>query len=349
MKISARSKVMLAIAALALIISIFVPLWNIYLDAPQYPEGLKLQIYANKIGGNVDIINGLNHYIGMKTLHTDDFIEFKILPYIIGFFALLFIIVALVGKRSLLNISLILFALFGVVSMVDFWRWLYDYGHNLDPNAAIKVPGMVYQPPLIGFKQLLNFGAFSIPTTGGWMFISAGALVLLAVVLENNLLSKFKKSSTTASVIIIACSLFLTSCNNNHPEPIALHKDACSFCKMSISDGRFAAEIITKKGRVYKFDDISCMNGYVATQDKNTIAKYYVGNALKENELIDATQAWYIHNENIKSPMGGNTYAFLTKEDAEKKTTEFASQIKNWSEISTFYTNEMKHEEQHPN
>ncbi|MCZ2223113.1 MAG: nitrous oxide reductase accessory protein NosL [Chitinophagales bacterium] len=347
MKISARSKVMLAIAALALIISIFVPLWNIYLDAPQYPEGLVLQIYANKIGGNVDIINGLNHYIGMKTLHTEDFIEFKLLPYLIGFFALLFIIVALVGKRILLNLSLILFALFGVVSMVDFWRWLYDYGHNLDPNAAIKVPGMVYQPPLLGFKQLLNFGAFSIPTTGGWMFISAGVLVLIAVILENKFFSKFKKSSASLSVVIILSSLLFTSCSNNKPEPIALNKDACSFCKMSISDGRFATEIVTKKGRVYKFDDVSCMNGYISTQDKNNIAKYYVGNALKENELIDATQAWYIHNENIKSPMGGNTLAFLSKEDAEKKSAEYASPVKIWTEISTFYTNEMKHEGQH--
>ena len=69
--------------------SLFVPMWRIELEAPQYPEGLVLQLHANKIGGDVDIINGLNHYIGMKTLHTEDFIEFTILPYIIGFFAII--------------------------------------------------------------------------------------------------------------------------------------------------------------------------------------------------------------------------------------------------------------------
>ena len=61
--------------------------------------------------------------------------------------------------------------------MVDFWLWEYDYGHDLDPAAAIKVPGMAYQPPLIGFKQLLNFGAYSIPASGGWIFIGVGVIV----------------------------------------------------------------------------------------------------------------------------------------------------------------------------
>ena len=73
---------------------------------------------------------------------------------------------------------------FGIFAMYDFWRWEYDYGHNLDPNAAIIVPGMAYQPPLIGFKQLLNFGAYSFPDIGGWLFIGAGMAMLIAVVYE---------------------------------------------------------------------------------------------------------------------------------------------------------------------
>ncbi len=192
MKISKLSKILLLIAAAALIISLFVPIWSIYLQAPQYPEGLSLQIWANAIAGDVDIINGLNHYIGMKTLHTDDFIEFKILPYLIGGFALLFVIAAVIGNKKLLYFSFWAFVLFGVVAMVDFWKWEYDYGHNLDPNAAIKVPGMAYQPPLIGFKQLLNFGAYSVPDIGGWLFVTAGILVLVAVLKEGKILKKRK-------------------------------------------------------------------------------------------------------------------------------------------------------------
>lgn len=184
------SRAFIFIAGILLIASIFVPIWYIDLDAPQYPEGLRLLIKANGLGGNVEIINGLNHYIGMATLHNKDFIEFTILPYIIGFFAVISILVAVIGKRKLLNILFVAFLLFGIIAMIDFWRWEYNYGHNLNPNAAIIVPGMAYQPPLIGFKQLLNFGAYSFPDIGGWFFIGSGVLMLVAVIYEWKLKKK---------------------------------------------------------------------------------------------------------------------------------------------------------------
>src|ERR1035437_925312 len=176
--------VILVLCGAILIIVLYLPIWRIDLNAPQYPEGLDLFIFANKLDGNVDIINGLNHYIGMKTMHTEDFIEFKILPFVISFFAALFFLVAILRNRKLMNVLFILFLSFGVISMIDFWKWEYDYGHNLNPHAAIIVPGMAYQPPLIGFKQLLNFGAYSVPDIGGWLFVVAGALLLLCVVVD---------------------------------------------------------------------------------------------------------------------------------------------------------------------
>jgi len=87
LKLSLLSRIITIVCGFALIVVLFVPLWQIELAAPQYPEGLVLKMYPNKLGGNVDVINGLNHYIGMKTLHADNFIEFTVLPYIIGFFA----------------------------------------------------------------------------------------------------------------------------------------------------------------------------------------------------------------------------------------------------------------------
>ena len=183
-KITTVTRALLFICGLGLLVVLFTPMWRIELQAPQYPEGLSLLIYANKLAGNVDIINGLNHYIGMKTLHAGDFIEFKVLPGIIVFFAVLFIIAATIAKRKWMNIVCILFVTFGVVAMVDFWRWEYNYGHNLNPDAAIIVPGMAYQPPLIGFKQLLNFGAYSMPDIGGWIFVGVGAILLSLVIFE---------------------------------------------------------------------------------------------------------------------------------------------------------------------
>ena len=133
-KLKGWIRLLLIFCGLALIAVLFVPLWRIDLAAPQYPEGLMLLIYPNKLTGNVDIINGLNHYIGMKTLHTEDFVEFTVLPYFISFFAVAFILVAVISSRKLLNILFILFVSFGILAMYDFWRWEYNYGHNLNPK-----------------------------------------------------------------------------------------------------------------------------------------------------------------------------------------------------------------------
>lgn len=180
---------MLLIVGVLFIGSLFLPLWRIELDAPQYPEGLVLQLHANKIAGDVAIINGLNHYIGMATLHTENFFEFTILPYIFSAFALMAIVLIFINNRKAVLVYLITFVVFVALSGIDFYRWNYEYGHNLDPNAAIIVPGMAYQPPLLGYKQLLNFGAYSIPDVGGWMLTAAG--LLLAVILIKEY--KFKK------------------------------------------------------------------------------------------------------------------------------------------------------------
>ncbi len=184
LKISIISKVILLIVSFLFIGSLFVPIWRIELDAPQYPEGLVLQLYANKIGGDVEIINGLNHYIGMATLHTENFFEFKILPYIFSVFAALSLLLIFFNNRKGVLALLIVFILFVVIAAIDFYHWNYEYGHNLDPNAAIKVPGMAYQPPLLGYKELLNFGAYSIPDIGGWMLTVAGVLLFYSTLKE---------------------------------------------------------------------------------------------------------------------------------------------------------------------
>lgn len=178
------SRILLAILGISLVVSIFVPMWSIYLQAPQYPEGLAMYLWSHKITGDYAIINGLNHYIGMKTIHEEDFWEFKILPYALGFFALLCFVTAFINKKKWLYVTTILFLIFGVAFMVDFYMWEYDYGHNLDPHAAIVVPGMSYQPPLIGFKQLLNFGAYSYPNIGGGIMMGVALILVILAIIE---------------------------------------------------------------------------------------------------------------------------------------------------------------------
>ncbi|HNB48400.1 MAG TPA: nitrous oxide reductase accessory protein NosL [Chitinophagales bacterium] len=334
-RISNLSRILLFLSSVFLVISIFVPLWRIDLDAPQYPEGLQLLIYTYKLGGNVEIINGLNHYIGMKTLHADDFIEFTVLPYIIGAFALFALITALIGKKKLVYILFIAFALFGVLSMIDFYRWEYDYGHNLDPNAAIVVPGMAYQPPLIGFKQLLNFGAFSIPSYGGWLFIICGVFMLAAVSIEAGWISKFKKQKPVVSILLSLLSIaLLTSCVSTEPQAIKLNTDNCDYCKMSIADGRFGTEVITKKGRAYKFDDISCLHGYITENKQVPIGAMYVADFATPTLLTPVETAFYVKHADVKSPMGGNVAAFSDKAKAEEYAKKLNTSVLDWKSLN---------------
>jgi copper chaperone NosL len=183
-KLKTVSRWTIAISALMMIAAYFVPLWQIMMWAPQYPEGLEMKIWINNITGDVKIISALNHYIGMKHIEVSMFPEFKYMIYIVAFVVLAGLLTALINKRVLLWAYASLIIGSGVGALVDFYLWGYDYGHNLDPTAPIVVPGMSYQPPLIGTKQLLNFTAFSGPDIGGWIFLGAGILATGTLVFE---------------------------------------------------------------------------------------------------------------------------------------------------------------------
>jgi len=324
-------RMLVMLCGIALIAVLFVPMWKIELNAPQYPEGLALLIYPHKLGGNVEIINGLNHYIGMKTLHTKDFIEFTILPYIIIFFSLFCFVTALVNRKQLLVWLTVLFIIFGIVAMYDFWRWEYNYGHDLDPTAAIQIPGMAYQPPLIGYKQLLNFGAYSIPHIGGLIFLGVGVILLFTSIMEKLKSRKIKLSAKNITVAAMLV-LFLSSCNTG-PQPIKIGVDNCSFCKMTISDKRFGGEIITKKGKVYKFDDIHCTLSFYKS-DGNTMEiknSYLVD--YDTHDFIDADKAYLLKSEALRSPMAGNIAAFSGEKNMKDALEKFKGLQVSWKEL----------------
>lgn len=165
------------------------PLWKITLEAPQYPEGLGMYIRINTVEGveanNLNQINNLNHYIGMKPIHPDTIPELKIMPWVVLGLIVLGLLVVWRWKRSFLVSWLGLFTLVAIVGLVDFYKWEYDYGHNLDTeNAIIKVPDMNYQPPLLGSRQLLNFKAHSYPAAGGLVIFLSFGLAVAALVME---------------------------------------------------------------------------------------------------------------------------------------------------------------------
>lgn len=183
-----QSKIIVIAASLILILSFFFPIWYIDLEAPQYPEGIGLEIWLNKITGqkphDLNNINGLNHYIGMKVIVPDAIPELKIMPFIIIFLIVFGLTAGISGKRILVYAWIVLFFVIAAVGLYDFYMWEYDYGHNLNPHAAIKIPGMAYQPPLIGSKMLLNFNAISMPHIGSWILVVAVVLAAVALYLD---------------------------------------------------------------------------------------------------------------------------------------------------------------------
>lgn len=334
-KLSIISRLLLVIAAVGLVVVLFTPIWRIDLSAPQYPEGLRMLIYANKLAGNVDIINGLNHYIGMKTLHAADFPEFKILSGIIIFFSLLLLLTGIVGKRIWVNISCGLFVTFGVIAMIDFWKWEYEYGHNLNPDAAIIVPGMAYQPPLIGFKQLLNFGAYSMPDIGGWIFVGIGVILLGLVVFEWKRNKTFNLSPVAVPALLLAgITIGFSSCSTQ-PQPLLIGRDNCDFCKMTISNKRFGAEIVTKKGKVYKFDDEHCIIGFLRKDEvvKKDIAGIYFADFSIPGQLVNVNDAQFLQCPALKSPMGGNIAAFANADSLAKTFQEINGNQISWEDM----------------
>ncbi len=306
------------VSSILLFGAVLFPMWRIELAAPQYPEGLVLQIWANKLTGDIDIVNGLNHYIGMRKLKADDFIEFKVLPGLLIFFSVFGVFVGLMNNKKWLYAWMTLFMLFAVLSMGDFYFWEYNYGHTLDPTAPIQVPGMAYQPPFLGYKQMLNFGAFSIPDIGGWFFIGSGVLMFIITVMQwkSGRKSKLKQQSVKAAMFLFIINS--TSCRNE-VKPINYGKDDCNFCKMTIVDKKFGVEIITKKGKTFKLDDLICAQHFLreGSINVNEIKDVYVNNYQVPGELLNLNKAFLVKKEQLGSPMGGNIASFASEAAAE--------------------------------
>ena len=335
-KMSPLARVLVALASLSFIATFFLPFWEIYLIAPQYPEGLAMQIWLNKLTGQVEIINGLNHYIGMKHIKQEMFPELRILPYIMGAIVALGLLVAIIGRRKLLLWYLITLFIGGVVAMVDFYRWGYDYGHNLDPTAAIQVPGLSYQPPLIGHKKLLNFDAYSYPVSGGWVVV-AGVLVMAGVWFLEWRRSRKQPITRRRAHHAAAIGFFLTvalgSCSTE-PQKIAYGKDLCEECRMTIMDAKFGAEIVTKKGKAFKFDDAHCIGQFLKA---GKVKGDEVGQTLfidyENGDFIDGAKTLFVVSPQLKSPMNSNAAAFANRKSADEVAVMTKGKVVDWNTL----------------
>tara|TARA_R110002124_G_scaffold87407_1_gene225027 strand:+ start:49581 stop:50198 length:618 start_codon:yes stop_codon:yes gene_type:complete len=190
-----KAGIIMIIGSLLLLGLFKFPLWNIMLGAPQYPEPLGMDIYIDGIKGvsefDIQNIDGLNHYIGMKTIpKPSEMWEFNVFPTVIGGMVTLGVLIGLLGFFGKVNHWwfigwFALMSILGILGMYDFNNWLIDYGTNLDPHAIMKLQNpdgtpMSYKPPLFGHQKMLNFDVDSLPHTGAYMMFVGMMLTVVA-------------------------------------------------------------------------------------------------------------------------------------------------------------------------
>lgn len=181
-QLSVPSRVLIVVATLALLPSIFLPVWNITLDAPQYPDGLTLVIYPNTVGGELEEVNILNHYIGMKHITPDEFPEFRFIPFFILRFFVFAVLAAVVARIPIAAVGYVDYVMFGGVMLYTFQHWLRDFGTNLSPDAPLNVEPFV--PKFIGTTEIAQFSVTSMPAIGGWLMALAGLIAPVVLVYE---------------------------------------------------------------------------------------------------------------------------------------------------------------------
>ncbi len=324
---SRRSRLLVALGALLMLAAFVTPLWRIELVAPQYPEGLGLRIWVSEVRGarppDLNSVNNLNHYIGMKRIENDAIPELRFMPWILGALVASGLGAAAIGRRKAVIGWLAGTSVVALAGLVDFWKWGYDYGHELDPHAIIKVPGMSYQPPLIGSRQLLNFQATSWPDIGGWSIVAALVLVVVALILDR----RRAAVATLALGVTAACA--------PSPRPIRFGEDACAQCHMLISDPRFAGQLVTRTGKVYTFDDIGCLAAFVSTGavPAEDVKAILVHSYVASDSVLEATGALYLRSDELRSPMASNLAAVRPGQEADSVRAVMGGTLLDWSEV----------------
>lgn len=136
-------------------------------------------------------------------------------------------------------------------------------------------------------------------------------------------------------IIILSFLILIINACNKEAEPINYGQDECEFCKMIVMDKRYGAELVTDKAKIFKFDSIECLIGYLQNKNitKENYSSVWVGNYANPGSLIDAEKATYLKNDEIRSPMGLNVLAVETKERYDKVYEQFGGKQLKWNDL----------------
>lgn len=316
---------LIALAAVIPLLTFAYPLWTYAFDAPQYPEGLGMEIWVHKLGGRVDLINALNHYVGFMRLEAADFWELRVLPAMVILTVAGGLLAAAVGSVRAVRWWLIWYGLFAVLGMSDFYRWLYKFGNTIDPMAAITMEG--YTPPMLGTSQFMNFYITAWPSWGALALAGGMILGVLALLLglwrlrgagvrtAGERARTTHGAGATLAVSAVLAALVLGACSAPKPVAVDLGNDRGAYCGMVISDPRFAAQVVTVKGKTYLFDAIECFVAFVAEEGvpADQVHSIWVANFDQPDQWLKADEAYYLQSNQLHSPMGVNLLAFRTQ------------------------------------
>lgn len=195
-KLNHTGRILFLVAAILLVVSLYFPWWTLALEAPQYPEGLRMSVYAYKLGGNIDILNNLNHYIGMREIKESNFPELTIIPKVVWVVVALSVLTALLGRSGLALFTAVLASVGGLVGLQRMFHWLQKFGTDLDPHAPIKIPPFV--PPAIGENKMANFVTHSSFDWGGYL-LGLAILLMFISLWRSRQCEKLSSSASTQS------------------------------------------------------------------------------------------------------------------------------------------------------
>lgn len=194
-------------AGLLLLISIFLPYWSLTLYAPQYPKGLQMKVYVNRVTGDVNEIDELNHYIGMRSLKEAAPLERSLSIIIVGAIGLLALAAVYIHSPVAAFFAFPGF-LYPLIFLGDLYFWMWNFGTHLDPRAPLSHAVKPFVPPLLGEGYVGQFKTVASWDVGLWLAFLSSVLIIIGLywhrkvykpLLEQELLAKAKETSSKSA------------------------------------------------------------------------------------------------------------------------------------------------------
>ncbi|MCC6381684.1 MAG: nitrous oxide reductase family maturation protein NosD [Dehalococcoidia bacterium] len=213
-----------AIAITLLVVAFFLPLWHMTLIAPQYPQDLQLTAYGTTMKGDLQEINTLNHYAGVKQIVPGDVLELKAFPFLLfGFVAAIAVAAVLALRRLRWAVVAVAWA-FPIGFLIDLQDWLWKYGHDLNEEAPLY-PGP-FTPKVLGRTKVVNFHSETMVSTGFWLMVAAAIMITFGPWLIRFLRDSWKNTGTQKAAVGAAVMVLTLGATVLLAEPTPAHAQA---------------------------------------------------------------------------------------------------------------------------